>query len=464
MISPHQPVAPLARRALAWTVDHALVIAAAVVLIRTLTGPRPLGTGNFVAVMACAVVIVGWGCFLWWSGARGATPGLRLMGLQVVSVDDGEPLGWLRFGIRLVTVTALAATGIGWPLMLIWLAADRSRRGWHDLTSGAIVLTADTSPAAPEDFAPSINPTPPQQLPSQPWTPTLRAHHPRVLEPTVDHAPHTAPTPEVNHLPQFGVSAHATGPAPFHTAPAEPAPAYHTAPAPYRAPTVPERTGPTFEPTLPAPDRPRPLSAADAGWAPSTDATIDDPGLVLPTMTPYHGSPAPQSTGTPASQPSAPRPSAPQQSPIPAPPPSIAHAPHSALEEDPDRTMLRPQTAGPIGSAPPPPAAPQWCVALPDGREIPLDRPVVLGRRPTQPDGVPVHLVQVADQTRTLSKSHLRVGFDGQSPHVCDLGSTNGSAVVDHNGPHPLVPHQPRRIAAGQLVQFGDHSLVVRAR
>jgi pSer/pThr/pTyr-binding forkhead associated (FHA) protein len=39
-------------------------------------------------------------------------------------------------------------------------------------------------------------------------------------------------------------------------------------------------------------------------------------------------------------------------------------------------------------------------------------------------------LIKVADETRTVSKSHLALGVDGNGMYVIDRGSTNGSTVT----------------------------------
>lgn len=441
MAPAHTP-APLGPRVLAWIVDHALVMivamVAGIVLSRADGG---LSAASFVLLIVCLLVGIGWGVYLWWSGGeRGATPGLRLMGLQVVSMADGNPVGWGRFLARLATVTVLAATVVGWPLMLIWLVADRNRRGWHDLAAGAIVTPQPRRSAVQFSGvpAPATSPVP---LPAH-----LRTWAP---EPGRDERVDAPPATERNIIPSPAggyAPAEATGPAPEPTSGFGPTSGFEPTsglPPHQHVPPAQQRPGGALDP-----------QAGEAAWAPahpghapmSADATTAPPTADTTSASPTMGSALPQATPIHQEhQPSA----------------------QSVPDDDPDRTNLRPQRPGQtvIGDhraqrATPPP--PTWQLVLDDGREVPLDRAAVLGRRPAQPPGKPVHLVTVEDTTKTLSKSHIRVDADADSPFVTDLGSTNGSALITSTGQVTLHAHQPRRIPEGQVVRFGEHEFTIR--
>ncbi len=69
-----------------------------------------------------------------------------------------------------------------------------------------------------------------------------------------------------------------------------------------------------------------------------------------------------------------------------------------------------------------------WALIAPDGATVDLTSSVViLGRRPgpdaTRPDA---QLVAIADETRTVSKTHARLELRGDTWYVTDLESTNG--------------------------------------
>lgn len=99
----------------------------------------------------------------------------------------------------------------------------------------------------------------------------------------------------------------------------------------------------------------------------------------------------------------------------------ITNQPLAASEPDLDRTVVVPREA-PFG----------WSLLLPDGDRLALTRNCVLGRRPMPVEGASP--VVIADTTRTLSKSHARLRFDGSRWWVTDLDSTNGVWLMHESG------------------------------
>jgi uncharacterized RDD family membrane protein YckC len=112
------------------------------------------------------------------------------------------------------------------------------------------------------------------------------------------------------------------------------------------------------------------------------------------------------------------------------------------------------------------PAAPtqRWTVILDDGREVPVNGLVLLGRNPQpRPGEETAQLVKLADQTRTVSKSHLALDVRDDGLVVLDRGSTNGSTVTTPDGvTTPCQPEQPVQVSEGSVVSMGDHWLTVR--
>lgn len=96
-----------------------------------------------------------------------------------------------------------------------------------------------------------------------------------------------------------------------------------------------------------------------------------------------------------------------------------------AGDADPDRTVVVTRT--PVDEGPF-----DWALLLPDGDLLPLGRDCVVGRRPVPVDASTT--VVIADPTRTLSKSHARLRFDGSRWWVTDLDSTNGLWLLHANG------------------------------
>jgi len=95
-----------------------------------------------------------------------------------------------------------------------------------------------------------------------------------------------------------------------------------------------------------------------------------------------------------------------------------------------------------------------WSILLDDGRRIAVEGLVLLGRNPQPKAGEEdAQLIKIADETRTVSKSHLAVGVDAGGIYIVDRGSTNGSTVSTTNG-------MSSRCRAGEMVRVGDGAIV----
>lgn len=84
---------------------------------------------------------------------------------------------------------------------------------------------------------------------------------------------------------------------------------------------------------------------------------------------------------------------------------------------------------------------------------------VVLGRDPS-PTATARAEVVPGDAT-TVSKSHLLVVVDESGVLVEDLGSTNGTALLDDDPEQVLVPGAPRRLEDGARLRLGATRCVV---
>jgi hypothetical protein len=125
------------------------------------------------------------------------------------------------------------------------------------------------------------------------------------------------------------------------------------------------------------------------------------------------------------------------------------------------------QLAAPPPGYPPSVAAPPqtgWLAVLDDGRELSLTGLVLLGRNPqAQPGEEDAQLIKIADETRTVSKSHLAIAVDSGGVFVVDRGSTNGSTVTTSNGVSTrCAAGEVVRVAEGSIVSIGDHWLEIR--
>lgn len=99
---------------------------------------------------------------------------------------------------------------------------------------------------------------------------------------------------------------------------------------------------------------------------------------------------------------------------------------------------------------------------LDSGERLPLDTALILGRAPSAPADAPAEVYRWADMSRTLSKSHVRLEWDGRQVWVIDLGSTNGTFVRGDGSSTPLLPHQRTPVPTGVVLEIGDRTLTVR--
>lgn len=113
------------------------------------------------------------------------------------------------------------------------------------------------------------------------------------------------------------------------------------------------------------------------------------------------------------------------------------------------------------------PAAPaSYELILDTGQRIVLAGPIIIGRAPRARASEPTAtLLPIADETMSVSATHLIVGPDPQGAWVEDIGSTNGSEVVDSaGGTTSIGPGVRVRVPAGSTLRFGDRSALLVSR
>jgi uncharacterized RDD family membrane protein YckC len=165
--------------------------------------------GAGIAVVVGAIVLVG-GVFAALLGMLGVTPGKALLGLRVVNLGSGTPIGLGRALLRtlILGVAGLPTFGFGLA-MLAWTAVmdpGHQRRGWHDKVTGAIVV--DVRPVEVEaeqvDQGPRhvVNLTAMRLVPTQQPAPVEAP--PRAHRTGTGHTPVPQPTPEHAAVPEAG--------------------------------------------------------------------------------------------------------------------------------------------------------------------------------------------------------------------------------------------------------------------
>lgn len=100
----------------------------------------------------------------------------------------------------------------------------------------------------------------------------------------------------------------------------------------------------------------------------------------------------------------------------------------------------------------------------PRSEPVTLDRPCVVGRRPSAPripQGPGPRLVRVPSPLKEVSSTHLEVRQLGSSVIVTDLRSTNGSVVmVPGSVPRKLRQGESVVVSPGTLVDIGDDNIL----
>ena len=500
-LPPGVEVGALGKRFLAHLIDRlvpALLIAAGIYF-----GPKVGGELGFLIQVAAVVLTLAWVLFVWWGFAvRAAGPGMRLMRLQLVGFYDGRPIGWTRFLLRALVLAALYATVLGLLLMLIFLVMHPRKQGWHDLLVHAVVIKQRA-------LAPR-KPAPEQRRQADAITPEQQ----RQLAGTAAYGgqPHSAPQPLATPAPQplappGGVGGHspgtpAAGPAPGAAQPPsepyagivpgtessgyQPAPTAESGrsaePHPYSRPRTADRSA---EPPQP-PTSGEPASSGQPNPY-SRPPTADRPAE--PPHPPTSGEPASSGQPNPYSRP--PTADRTAEPPPPLIPPAGVRAPPAGAAAFAAGANADGQpagaSAGPPGDRPAPNeaaglsrispsiAVPEsaradgqtgWFVVLDDGREIDITGLVLLGRNPhAQPGEEDAQLIKIADETRTVSKSHLAIATDRDGAFLVDRGSTNGSTVTTSGGVSTKCRMGERvRVSEGSIVSIGDHWLEIRRR
>src|SRR4051794_4738732 len=141
---------PLGRRFVAALIDVVppALLSTVAGIVYTSTGGSTVG---LVVYIVCLVLVIAWALVIWWMFAtRAAGPGMRLMGLQLVGLADGRPIGWGRFFLRALILWALSLTAIGFVLLIVFLVLHPRRQGWHDLAVNSVVIKQRAlAPATP---------------------------------------------------------------------------------------------------------------------------------------------------------------------------------------------------------------------------------------------------------------------------------------------------------------------------
>lgn len=202
-------------------------------------------------------------------------------------------------------------------------------------------------------------------------------------------------------------------------------------------------------PEVPASD-PAALSVPPTG-VPAADLPAPSPMPEAPSQV-LSEMPAPMPTQQVAQTPAAPK--------VPNPP---RHSPASAMPRVPQVPMPQatPATSAPT-SVPAFAQAAPLAIIVDDGQRIEVNAPIVLGRAPEQTPS-DARAVAIADSTRSLSRTHLRVApADGDAMWVEDTFSANGTRLQAPDGTTQPLPRGERvKVSLGTVLLLGERKLSV---
>lgn len=219
------------------------------------------------------------------------------------------------------------------------------------------------------------------------------------------------------------------------------------------------------------PKAPATAPAPTPAWAREVHTPKAPIGAPIPTPRPVQETQAPKAPVAP------PAPTARFSAPMPQPPAreASAEAPPAEVEAPRPPEPAVPTTAPAVPATAPKPAATATngttasapasasyaALLLDTGQSIPVNRTIVLGRAPS-PQRATDSPIPVEDQTRSLSRTHVRIAPSEGGITIEDLNSANGTRARSPNGQtHTLVPGQPIELPMNSQLLLGERLISV---
>lgn len=369
---------------------------------------------------------------------RGRSIGCTLTGVVLVSAGSSMMSPSLGRSFGYVLVTTLSAIVLPVPFVSVFLGGERG--SWMASLCSLECLTfaprdeyAEASaPVSPYSSARSRGTGGYTNFGSVTAAPSVESSMTRESQDAAQPrfaAPQDAAPRPVRAMPQ------APGRPITPAVPAQPAaPAAPTQASPYTAPARPQGA------PLAPPTRQRPAQPAAPAQASSHAAPARPQGAPAVSAQASSRTAPARPQGAPATLPT-------RQRPVAAPPQG---APRSA-----------PRPASATHAAGPSTNGPHTGLLLDTGQSIPVDRTIVLGRAPSpvSPGDVPI---PVDDQTRSLSRTHVRISPTASGISIVDMNSANGTRARTPNGrTHTLVPGQPLELPLNSQLLLGERLISV---
>ncbi|MBO0981412.1 RDD family protein [Microbacterium sp. SD291] len=159
-------------------------------------------------------------------------------------------------------------------------------------------------------------------------------------------------------------------------------------------------------------------------------------------------------------------PQAPQAAPVPAPQPAPAPAPQPAPAPaaQPAAPAQQPAPVPQPAAASQPVPQVRFGLRFDTGESILITEPVLLGRNPSATEHPGARPIALADDSRSLSKTHMLVRPIEGGLEVVDCRSTNGSGLIRAGAEYALPAGTPVPTTDGDMIRLGDRvAAVVRA-
>lgn len=226
------------------------------------------------------------------------------------------------------------------------------------------------------------------------------------------------------------------------------------------------------------PEAPATAPAPTPAWAREAQAPKAPIGAPIPTPRPVQEMQAPKAPvapPAPTARFSAPTPQPPAREASAEAPPAEVEAPRPPEPAVPATAPAVPTTAPTVPTTAPKPAATATnsttasapasasyaALLLDTGQSIPVNRTIVLGRAPS-PQRATDSPIPVEDQTRSLSRTHVRIAPSEGGITIEDLNSANGTRARSPNGQtHTLVPGQPIELPMNSQLLLGERLISV---
>ena len=496
------PASPVTRL-LAALIDSVI---ATLVLVPQLVGWILVATAEEIGVLPLVLIGVGVALplayallLIWLVGAKGFTLGKLMLGLRITRASEGGAIGVLRSAGRWVLFGFIP------PVMAlsIFLDPEKHLRGFHDRVVDSVVVDIkhgrNPMKPRPDDFeradaehylgAPSVAVSAHENLLAEPGAAWQDSSQSAQAQPDAsggwgEAQQHGAPTP---YAPQAsGSPAAPVAGAPWSPPaqdPAAPQPPAETGWAPPPLDPIPPQQQ-SWGPSQSAPEAPQQqwgqqdVAPAPSWGQPSAEPAAgswEDPAAPAPPPQSWDPQPPAEAASNGAAQGWAAPETAPEAAQAPPAPyeQGDEHAPSDLTgdawggDDGVDEQTRLTVVDDPLGdleqtriSAVQLPAVKKLRLTTDDGGERIVEKPVVIGRNPAAP-GEEVLFV-MKDDTRSVSKTHLRIDGTGDDITVTDLGSTNGSTILREDGSREnLVPNSPTVLPTGAQLTLGDRTLSV---